>query len=103
MKSSVGESCVDLKLPLTLWEGCVSSDGEQVSFLKLSYALATDEAERIGVDHVARVSTVHHTRKTTLAAVNPNVVGSSGAAAADALQNSNITVIEPTSTSKVHF
>ena len=35
----------------------MSSDGDKISFLKLPYALATDEAERIGVDHVARVST----------------------------------------------
>lgn len=91
------------ELPLALWEGCVSSDGEQISFMKLPYSLATDEAERIGVDHVARVSTVQHARKTTLAASSVTgqgslITASQSGTAIEALQNSNITVVEPVST-----
>ncbi|XP_063722083.1 COP9 signalosome complex subunit 6-like isoform X2 [Symsagittifera roscoffensis] len=86
------------ELPLTLWEGCVSSDGDKISFLKLPYALATDEAERIGVDHVARVSTVHQSRKTTVATLGSLGGGAGGLPGTGENIGSNITVTEPTST-----
>ncbi len=34
-------------------------------FVELGYTLATEEAERIGVDHVARVSTADTTDSST--------------------------------------
>ncbi|KAG1678117.1 COP9 signalosome complex subunit 6 [Nymphon striatum] len=46
------------KLPLTLYESVIDLiDGEATMlFVELTYTLATEEAERIGVDHVARMS-----------------------------------------------
>ncbi|CAH0392328.1 unnamed protein product [Bemisia tabaci] len=45
-------------LPVTMYESVVDLiEGEAtVLFVKLTYTLATEEAERIGVDHVARMS-----------------------------------------------
>lgn len=47
------------QLPVTLYESVIDLvDGEATMlFVELNYTLATEEAERIGVDHVARMST----------------------------------------------
>nr|CAH8828364.1 unnamed protein product [Trichobilharzia regenti] len=42
-------------LPIRVYESVVDNDG-RVHFRQVLYTLATDEAERIGVDHVARIS-----------------------------------------------
>lgn len=44
------------RLPVTLYESLINGQST-VLFVPLEYTLATEEAERIGVDHVARVST----------------------------------------------
>lgn len=46
------------QLPLTIHESCIEIvEGKaRVLFSKVPYTLATEEAERIGVDHIARVS-----------------------------------------------
>ncbi|VEL32094.1 unnamed protein product [Protopolystoma xenopodis] len=43
------------QLPVRIYESVVDNDGK-IHFRQVPYTLATDEAERIGVDHVARVS-----------------------------------------------
>lgn len=45
-------------LPITMYESVIDLvNGEATMlFVELSYTLATEEAERIGVDHVARMS-----------------------------------------------
>ncbi|XP_029633510.1 COP9 signalosome complex subunit 6 isoform X3 [Octopus sinensis] len=43
-------------LPVTLYESLINGQSTLL-FVSLEYTLATEEAERIGVDHVARVST----------------------------------------------
>lgn len=46
-------------LPITVYESVIDIGAEaQMRLVQLSYTLATEEAERIGVDHVARVSNV---------------------------------------------
>lgn len=47
-------------LPISIFESVIDvGEGEaQMRFVELPYTLATEEAERIGVDHVARVSSV---------------------------------------------
>jgi len=49
------------KLPLFVYESVMDIvEGEaKMMFLELPYTLATEEAERIGVDHVARLSRAH--------------------------------------------
>ncbi|KAH8853359.1 COP9 signalosome complex subunit 6 [Schistosoma japonicum] len=42
-------------LPIRVYESVVDNDG-RVHFRQILYTLATDEAERIGVDYVARIS-----------------------------------------------
>jgi len=45
------------ELPISLYEPVMelsSSDQQNVAFAKIGFALATEEAERIGVDHVAK-------------------------------------------------
>ena len=45
------------QLPITLYEATIDPSVQTgVTFSEVSYTLATEEAERIGVDHVARVS-----------------------------------------------
>jgi COP9 signalosome complex subunit 6 len=45
-------------LPVSVYESVIDIVNGQTTmlFVQLSYVLATEEAERIGVDHVARVS-----------------------------------------------
>merc|ERR1712061_537765 len=45
-------------LPLTVYESVIDIVGGETRmlFVKLGYTLATEEAERIGLDHVARIS-----------------------------------------------
>ncbi|KAI6654663.1 COP9 signalosome complex subunit 6 [Oopsacas minuta] len=50
-------SNVSNQLPITIYEATIDPNvNTGVIFSEVSYALATEEAERIGVDHVARVS-----------------------------------------------
>lgn len=51
------------QLPLTLYESLIEMEGGQtkVVFSSVPYTLATEEAERIGVDHIARVSVLGST------------------------------------------
>ncbi|XP_066921026.1 COP9 signalosome complex subunit 6-like [Clytia hemisphaerica] len=46
-------------LPITIYESMIDIIDQQprMLFIKVQYTLVTEEAERIGVDHVARVST----------------------------------------------
>lgn len=46
------------KLPVTMYESVIDLVGGEATmlFVELHYTLATEEAERIGVDHVARMS-----------------------------------------------
>ena len=48
-----------LQLPVAVYESVIDLiNGEATMlFIELQYTLATEEAERIGVDHVARMST----------------------------------------------
>ncbi|KAF8568938.1 hypothetical protein P879_05140 [Paragonimus westermani] len=48
------QSCGE-QLPVRVYESVVDNDGK-VHFRQVPYTLATDEAERIGVDYVARIS-----------------------------------------------
>jgi len=47
------------ELPVSLYESVIDMVGgaARMLFVKLPYTLATEEAERIGLDHVARIST----------------------------------------------
>ncbi|XP_072035041.1 COP9 signalosome complex subunit 6-like [Amphiura filiformis] len=56
-------------LPVSIFESVIDLvNGEATMlFVELSYTLATEEAERIGVDHVARVSTSETTESSTVA------------------------------------
>ncbi|XP_047129838.1 COP9 signalosome complex subunit 6 [Hydra vulgaris] len=49
-------------LPITIYESMLDIVNEQprMSFIEISYTLASEEAERIGVDHVARLSSTGH-------------------------------------------
>lgn len=57
------------QLPVSLYESVIDLiNGEAtVLFVELQYTLATEEAERIGVDHVARVSGTEGTDNSTVA------------------------------------
>ncbi|CAD6994526.1 COP9 signalosome complex subunit 6 [Ceratitis capitata] len=57
------------QLPLKLYESTIELvDGEPTMlFVPLTYTLATEEAERIGVDHVARMSTNETGEKSVVA------------------------------------
>ena len=46
-------------LPVTMYESVIDlvNGAATMLFVELSYTLATEEAERIGVDHVARMAT----------------------------------------------
>lgn len=50
---------VSQKLPVTLYESVIDIVAGEATmlFVPLTYTLATEEAERIGVDHVVRMST----------------------------------------------
>jgi len=65
--TAVNESALLLKLdpytksanlPITIYESMIDihSDQPRMLFIEVSYTLVTEEAERIGVDHVARLS-----------------------------------------------
>ncbi|KAK7489284.1 hypothetical protein BaRGS_00019392 [Batillaria attramentaria] len=56
-------------LPISVYESVIDLvNGEAtVLFVQLDYTLATEEAERIGVDHVARVTTGDATDSSTVA------------------------------------
>jgi COP9 signalosome complex subunit 6 len=56
-------------LPITVYESVIDLiNGEATMLLvELGYTLATEEAERIGVDHVARVSTTETSDNSTVA------------------------------------
>lgn len=61
-------------LPIAIYESVIDVGQEaQMKLVQLPYTLATEEAERIGVDHVARVSSVE--------------LGSTNSSAADHLEN----------------
>ena len=49
-----------LQLPISVYESVIDLvDGEaRMQFVELKYTIATEEAERIGVDHIARLSSV---------------------------------------------
>ena len=51
--------CILFQLPVAVYESVIDLiNGEATMlFVELQYTLATEEAERIGVDHVARMST----------------------------------------------
>ena len=55
------------QLPVSIYESVIDLvNGEATMlFVELSYTLATEEAERIGVDHVARVSTNESVENST--------------------------------------
>jgi len=55
LQMSPGASTTDL--PVSLFESVIDMVGQQARmlFVKLPYTLATEEAERIGLDHVARI------------------------------------------------
>ncbi|XP_058124034.1 COP9 signalosome complex subunit 6 isoform X1 [Anopheles ziemanni] len=57
------------QLPISLYESVIDIvQGEAMMlFVPLSYTLATEEAERIGVDHVARMSTNDSDENSTVA------------------------------------
>ena len=52
--------CCILQLPLNVYESVIDvTDGAAITRLvSLGYTLTTEEAERIGVDHVAKMSNV---------------------------------------------
>lgn len=56
-------------LPILLYESVIDLVNGQATmlFVELSYTLATEEAERIGVDHVARMSSLEHNDSSTVA------------------------------------
>jgi COP9 signalosome complex subunit 6 len=51
------------QLPIQLYESVIDIVGGEATmlFVPLSYTLATEEAERIGLDHVARVAQSNET------------------------------------------
>lgn len=51
------------QLPLSVYESLIEMEGGKTKlvFSGLPYTLATEEAERIGVDHIARVSVIGST------------------------------------------
>ncbi|KAI9584605.1 COP9 signalosome complex subunit 6 [Glossina fuscipes] len=57
------------QLPLKLYESVIDVIGGEATmlFVPLTYTLATEEAERIGVDHVARMSTNETGEKSVVA------------------------------------
>lgn len=57
------------QLPLKLYESVIDVMGGEATmlFVPLTYTLATEEAERIGVDHVARMSTNETGEKSVVA------------------------------------
>ncbi len=57
--ADVADLALVLQLPVTVFESVIDLiNGEPTMlFVQLPYVLATEEAERIGVDHVARVQT----------------------------------------------
>lgn len=57
------------QLPLKLYESVIDIIGGEtvMFFVPLTYTLATEEAERIGVDHVARMSTNETGEKSVVA------------------------------------
>jgi len=68
---AVNEGCLLFKLdpsskssnlPITIFESMIDIiDGQpRMLFIKVQYTLVTEEAERIGVDHVARLSSAGH-------------------------------------------
>ena len=70
--TAVNESALLLKLdscsksanlPVTIYESMIDLNGDQprMLFIEVCYTLVTEEAERIGVDHVARLSSAGNT------------------------------------------
>ena len=57
------------QLPLKLYESTIELVGGEATmlFVPLTYTLATEEAERIGIDHVARMSTNETGEKSVVA------------------------------------
>lgn len=57
-------------LPIQVYESVIDVNGDKTTtrFVELPYTLATEEAERIGVDHIARLSNVESSGPSSLAA-----------------------------------
>ena len=57
-----------LQLPITIFESVIDLlyGVTTMLFVQLPYTLATEEAERIGVDHVARVQSADDNLETSL-------------------------------------
>ena len=58
---------VHLQLPVSIYESVLDlvNGASTMQLVELQYTLATEEAERIGVDHVARMSS-HDTQESSL-------------------------------------
>ena len=56
-----------LQLPVNVYESVIDlvNGIATMLFVELSYTLATEEAERIGVDHVARMASSEATENST--------------------------------------
>lgn len=55
------------QLPVRIYESVVDNDG-RIHFRQVVYTLATDEAERIGVDHVTRISMANNGQSSSITA-----------------------------------
>lgn len=57
------------ELPISVYESVIDLvDGEaRMQFVKLTYTIATEEAERIGVDHIARLSSLGSSEQSSVA------------------------------------
>ena len=53
-------------IPLSMYESIIDIVGGEARmlFIKLSYELATEDSERIGLDHVARISSTNETNQS---------------------------------------
>ena len=59
-------SCMYLQLPLSIYESLIEivDAKPKILFTGLPYTLATEDAERIGVDHIARSSVTGATERS---------------------------------------